>query len=719
MSTPAERTAFSDDLGATALEHDFPIVPVSRLAEQESWRKEINRPLYHIHKWWATRLGSVFRAITLAALSPPHTRVWEAFYERHHLAGKIVLDPFMGSGTSLGEALKLGAKAVGCDINPISTFLVGQSLTRVPECALHEAFAHLERTIAPAIRHFYQTRDPLSGELIPVLYFFWVKIARLPNGEDVALFDRYVFAQDAYPKKKPKAQIVCPTCWELIEDRYDASSLVCPSCGQGFNPQKGPASGQYVTTQSGRHRIKDLIPKDGTPLPHRLYAVLALRSTGEKVYLAARAEDHALYAEARLRLDTEALPLPTLKVRPGHNTDQARGYNYLHWRDFFNARQLLCLGLLLQEILRLEDHAVQEQLLCLFSSTLEFNNLFCSFKGEGTGAVRHMFSHHILKPERTPLENSIWGTEKSSGTFSSLFVSRLLRAKRYLDDPFEIVLNETLFGTTTTAGKTTASHPLNVSQVASWQELNSTKHAALILNGDSSCLPIPDASVDAVITDPPYFDFVHYSELSDFFFAWLAPVLKDRYWWFDKDDCSHVGEVQDKDPRTFARHLSYVLAECRRVLKNDGVLAFSFHHSRAEGWAAIYEAVTVAGFEVVAAHPVHAELRAASPKTSTKDPISLDAILVCRKHIPGRGRPATVEDILRRTSALTTELSDAGMDLSPADFFVIAASQTLIRPSLGRLTFEQIKVRLEAVRQRLEDKTEQIIIALPLATLVE
>ena len=62
---------------------------------------------------------------------------------------------------------------------------------------------------------------------------------------------------------------------------------------------------------------------------------------------------------------------------------------------------------------------------------LEFNNLFASYKGEGTGAVRHMFSHHILKPERTPIEANVWGTPKSSGSFSNLFRSRLLRAIEY------------------------------------------------------------------------------------------------------------------------------------------------------------------------------------------------------------------------------------------------------------------------------------------------
>lgn len=685
----------------TALETSFPIVEVSQIAEQESWRKEINRPIYHIHKWWATRLGSVFRAITLAALSPAKLDTWPRFYERHALTGKVVLDPFMGSGTTLGEAVKLGAKAVGCDINPVSSFLVRQAFTRVPEATLRAAFAGLEREIAPEIRRFYRTRDPKTGNLIPVLYFFWVKTVTTPEGETIPLLSRYVFAQDAYPKKKPRAQIVCPACWGLIEDRYDAMAMTCPHCAHGFDPQAGQADGQHVTTRDGkRYRIKDLLPADGTPPPHRLYAILAVNASGEKVYLPARDEDRALFAEAEDRLAREVLPLPTATVRPGHNTDQARGYNYTRWRDFFNARQLLCLGLLLRGILAIDDEAVREQMLCLFSSTLEFNNLFCSYKGEGTGAVRHMFSHHILKPERTPLENSVWGTDRSSGTFSTLFESRLLRAKRYLDEPFEVGFASDLFGGRTRSEKVIASAPIDVPHAASWDELATHDRGMLILNGDSARLPLPNGMVDAVVTDPPYFDFVHYSELSDFFFAWLSPVLKRHCPWFDKADSSDEGEVQQKDPRDFARRLGHVFAEARRVLKDDGVLAFSFHHSRADGWAAIHEALTTAGLYVVAAHPVHAELRAASPKTAAKAPISLDAILVCKKHPRATDRTDTA-DVKRTTQVLVSKLEGAGMAISDADRFVIAAAQTLIEAGAQRLGFDVIRERLEAARQQL------------------
>lgn len=691
---PAQRGKATNARGS-ALEAGFPLLEISELAQQESWRKEINRPLYHIHKWWATRLGSVFRGITLGALADATLDIWEGFYKRHDLADKVVLDPFMGSGTTIGEALKLGARAIGCDINPVSTFLVRQALTKVKERDLLAAFADLEANVAPQIRHYYQTRDPANGEMVPVLYFFWCKTVETPGGDVVPLFSRYVFAQHVSPNRHPRAQVVCPGCWQVLESRYDSTSLKCPHCNHRFNPQNGPAKGQYVRAPDGsRHKIRDLLPADGSPPAHRLYAILALRPNGEKVYLPARPEDRALYEEAESRLCKEELPIPTLAVRPGHNTAQARGYNYFYWRDFFNARQLLCLGLLLRHILRIRNRRVQEQILCLFSSTLEFNNMFCSYKGEGTGAVRHMFSHHILKPERVPLENSVWGTDRSSGAFSTLFKSRLLPAKRYLDVPFELELQRNLFGERCGTRRTLASPPLDPCCVNTWNELQGTKQAVMILNGDSASLPLPGACVDAVITDPPYFDFVHYSELSDFFFAWLSPALAGRYQWMRRPDCSDVGEVQHKDPRSFARQLGRVLSECRRVLKPEGVLAFSFHHSRPEGWAAIYEAIEGAGLVVVASHPVHAELRVSSPKSATKDPISLDAILVCRNRDSSAAAAVQARSPVQRAEALAVEFEASNVSVSRGDKFVIASAQLLIDEGRKGRRYEDILGRL-------------------------
>ena len=49
-----------------------------------------------------------------------------------------------------------------------------------------------------------------------------------------------------------------------------------------------------------------------------------------------------------------------------------------------------------------------------------------------------MFAHHILKPERTPIEANVWGTPKRSGSFLNLFRSRLLRAAQYHRAPTEV-----------------------------------------------------------------------------------------------------------------------------------------------------------------------------------------------------------------------------------------------------------------------------------------
>lgn len=657
-----------------AIEKDFPFEELDYIAEKESWRKEIYRPIYSIHKWWAKRLGSVFRAITLGTVLDQDEQIWEHFYDCTSFKGKIILDPFMGSGTSLGEAAKLGMNPIGCDINPVSTFIVRQALTRVCQNKLVSALESIELDVAPEIKHFYKTYDT-DGTECEALYYFWVKIVHTPEEESIPLFSNYVFSKNAYPSRKPQAKIICPSCWSIIEGRYDSHHEVCKACQFEFNPKIGPVTGQYVTDSEGkRYKVKELVRKSENAPSHRMYAILALRPDGQKVYIAPTDFDKQLFNEAENQLNELDLPLPNMEVRDGHNTNQAKSYNYTNWKDFFNKRQLLCLGLLLKRILRIEDREVREAFLCLFSGTLEFNNMFCSFKGEGTGAVRHLFSHHILKPERTPLENNVWGTSKSSGSFTSLFKSRLLKAKQYLELPFEIAPKDE-----TATGKVFLKNSLDLNIFNNFDDFfNSETQSALILNGDSSQLPIPNESVDAVITDPPYFDFIHYSELSDFFYAWLKPVLSDNYEYFTPETSGADGEVQQKDPFDFAENLGRVFLESNRVLVPDGVLVFSFHHSRAEGWLAIFDAIRLGNFTLVASHPVKAEMSVSSPKSGTKEPINLDAILVCKKVVYEEPLEISISDILEKTTLFTSRMDKVGRRLSSGDLKVILASQVLV-----------------------------------------
>lgn len=611
-----------------ALEDDsFPFEALSDIAEIESWRKEINRPTTHIHKWWAQRLGTVFRALTIGAFAPSGADVLDLFYKPVRIPNRTVFDPFMGSGTTLAETVKLGARTIGRDINPVAHFLVKCALSVHDRKAILETFRAIESDVADEVRSYYRATLP-GGTQADVLYTFWVKTVDCPAcATPVDLFASQIFARHAYPKKVPQAQAVCPHCGGINEVHVEARDAKCGSCKGSFDPNAGPAKRQSATCPSCDHSfpIARTIRATGKPPAHRMYAKLLLLPDGSKAYHPVTDEDRKLYAKAERALAKRRNPYPVVAIEPGYNTNQALGYNYRHWHEMFNARQLLCLSILADCIRDIPDPILRDLFTCLFSGALEFNNMFASYKGEGTGAVRHMFAHHILKPERVPLEANLWGTPKSSGSFSTMFEGRIRRALDYADSPFELRLNkggktEKVYGLSETIG----------APVAQSYRAFADGGRVYLSCGDSGSTDLPDACVDAVLTDPPFFDNVHYSQLADFFHVWQRHILgADGY--RESDTTRSDREVQNADEGGFTDRLAAVWREAHRVLKNDGLLAFTYHHSRPEGWRCVLQALMEAGFGISAVHPIKAEMSVAMPKLQAKEPIDLDIILVCRK----------------------------------------------------------------------------------------
>jgi putative DNA methylase len=614
--------------GPRALEDDgFPFEALSDVAETESWRKEINRPTTHIHKWWAQRLGTVFRAMTIGAFAPSGTDIFDLFYKPVRIPGGTVFDPFMGSGTTLAETVKLGAQAIGRDINPVAHFLVKCALSVHDRKAILETYRAIERDVADKLRSFYRSTLP-DGTQAEVLYYFWVKTVDCPScTAPVDLFSSQIFARHAYPKKFPQAQAVCPHCGGVNEVHVEARDAECGSCQKTFDPNAGPAKGQSATCPCCEHTfpIAKTIRASGKPPAHRMYAKLVLLPDGTKAYHPATDEDRALYAKAERALAKRKNAYPIVAIEPGYNTNQALGYNYRNWHEMFNARQLLCLSILADRIRAIPNSVLRELFTCLFSGALEFNNMFASYKGEGTGAVRHMFAHHILKPERVPLEANLWGTQKSSGSFSTMFEGRIRRALDYADDPFELRVSkgsktEKVFGLSEKIG----------APVADDYAVFASDARVYLSCGDSGSTDLPDRSVDVVLTDPPFFDNVHYSQLADFFHVWQRHILGENGTRVT-DTTRSDREVQNADGDEFTDRLASVWEETHRVLKDDGLLAFTYHHSRPEGWRCVLQALMQAGFGITAAQPIKAEMSVAMPKQQAKEPIDLDIILVCRK----------------------------------------------------------------------------------------
>ena len=688
---------------------DFPFEQLSHIAERESWRKEIYRPIYHVHKWWAQRLGSVFRGILLGTLTPKGTDVLDLFYSPARFPDTIVFDPFMGSGTTLGETLKLGGRAIGRDINPVSYLQVRTALTLRDSEELKRTYQEIEADVADTISSYYTTYLP-DGRLCRVLYYFWVMQAPCPVCRiPVDLFSNYIFARHAYSRRNPTVHVVCPKCGVLSPENHRVRRMECSQCSHRFDAAAGPVRGKAATCPHClcQFTIGRTIRETGSPPSYRMYAKLVLTPDGKKEYHPITDYDRTLYRKAVTDLEESPYRIPQGIIEPGYNTNQVLNYGFRAWNQMFNARQLLCVSTLANRIKKIHDTQLRDAFTCLFSGVLEFNNMFASYKGEGTGAVRHMFYHHILKPERTPLEANIWGTPKSSGAFSTLFGSRLLRAAQYARQPFELALSPEESGKRSVKVDNINEPLVGITNSESYDQFR--RNAKLYAScGDSAVTDLPDECVDVVVTDPPFFDNVHYSQLADFFYAWQKLILDDSPD-YRADTTRSNSEVQNSDARTFTERLTLVLREAARVLKDNGLLVFTYHHSRWEGWRSVLNAVIEAEFQIEACHPVKAEMSVATPKHQAKSPINFDIIMVCRKNQFGPTRTNVEEGLalataVERAEAQIARLRKGGWKLSRNDIGVVVMAQVV-----AEISMQSTKYATEKLFKEIENALAQAI----------
>ena len=162
-----------------------------------------------------------------------------------------------------------------------------------------------------------------------------------------------------------------------------------------------------------------------------------------------------------------------------------------------------------------------------------------------------------------------------------------------------------------------------------------------------------DASIDVVVMDPPYYDNVMYAELSDFFYVWLKrtaghvfPELFRRQL-TDKENEAVANPAKfrgEKGARALAgqdyrERMAAIFAECRRVLKPDGIMTLMFTHKATGAWDALTKGLIESGFVITASWPINTE---AEGSLHIKDKAAANStiFLVCRPRAPGRSDSA-------------------------------------------------------------------------------
>ena len=413
------------------------------------------------------------------------------------------------------------------------------------------------------------------------------------------------------------------------------SGATCPCCGEISTMED-----MRVEARAGR-------------MGERMTAVVADGQQGKEYRLPTEAEIEAayvsrealaaLYADIPFGLPDEAI----VAERPSPNSRGASGlprYGFDTWRSIFTDRQLLALGVFVREIRRCfeEDmagsvdaypqewrEALVGYLSCTLSKLTDYSSAVCSWHNSGE-KLRQTFARFALPMVWDYSEvNTLSDT---SGGFAAMadWVARALE------------------------------HAIAATAAAPVPAVHSRSAIDMRVDG-----------VDVVCTDPPYYDAIPYSDLTDFFYVWLRRIVHGTSPETDAAFAAPLGPKWDRDandgelvdqPNRFNADVSAsreayehgmfrAFRNCYDALRADGRLVVVFANKQPAAWETLVSALIRAGFVVDASWPIQTEMQ---NKVAGGARLASSIWLVCRKR-PAAARPGWDEPVLAEMQEQITE----------------------------------------------------------------
>ena len=558
----------------------------------------------------------------------------------------LVVDPFAGGGSIPLEALRVGADAFASDLNPVAVLLNKVVLEYIPKYGQRLADEvrkwgeWIKKEAEKELAEFYP-KDPDGATPIAYLWARTIQCEGPGCGAEVPLIRSLWLAKKAnrsvalqlVPRPRAKRvdfKIIVKQRggWldqdnprdKLEDPRFDGTvkrgSATCPCCG--FTTPVARVREQLKGTRGGANNARLLcvvtLPSGGNTREYRteckcdIDAFRAAQDELKRQTLSQSARELSIVPDEKIPMtEIRRISVPI--------------YGMTTWGDLFSSRQALALATLVRLSKRASDKMTIEdrQLAAAVTTVLgmaisrfsDICNALCMWETSKT-QVRHMFTRQAIGMLWDYAEPHIFAD--AAGNFSVTLGTMLE------------VLERDAIG-------------LHAGHV---QQASAMEH------------PLPEDSVNAIITDPPYYDAVPYAHLSDFFFVWLRRALFDTHSDLLRGsevpkadevvvDRPHELSESKKDIAFYERELTKAFAEGRRVLRPDGVCAIVFASKTTASWEAILKAVIDAGWIITGSWPIDTEMET-RVSAQGQARLASSVHLVCRPRENSGGRMNEVGD---------------------------------------------------------------------------
>jgi putative DNA methylase len=703
-------------------------LPLEIISEQSAREKNIRQGhISTLHIWWARRPLAAMRAAIFASLIPAPKDEQERDH-LHKLIGDIVswdsvkngnnsrieearalilkhypdappriLDPFMGGGSTGLEALRLGAEAHGVELNPVAYLIQlctlvypqkygqpkimyagsepepaqieipGMEAPKKPEqMALDMSTGEpitIKNPLAADVRKWgmwvlEEARKEIGNlyedpEAQTTVAYLWARTAKCPNpqcGAEMPMVRQWWLAKTARKKAAIRMNV------DKVARRISFS--VAEGADIDFDPDKGTMrEGSIICPVCGQIPSETHLMDEGKAgrLGATMMAVVTEGTGNGKVYRSVLPSDYAKYDLAQHMLKQIFAEQPEWEllepIDPTRPSPNARGlsaitrYGITQWGQMFNTRQMTSLITFASKIRTVKDvcegdegyvSAIVTYLALIFDRMANQANTFSRWDNTRDN-IQGVYARQAI--------GMIWDYAESN--------------------PFSGSTGDWLTA-------------LNWVQLVIEHAAKASAEPALLYRGDATRLPHSETLLDAVITDPPYYDSVPYADLSDFFYIWLKRNLSQIY------PQLFVTPLTPKSPEIieharngnearqfYESQMTKAFSEAHRVLKPEGIFVVVFAHKSTAAWETLINSLLSAGLVVSASWPLHTEMGSRLVAQGNAA-LASSIFIVCRKR--QAQEDGFFDDVRREMTARIKERLDFfwSEGIRGADFFISA-----------------------------------------------